>query len=71
MSSDFVTPLDGFLAYNDESWALKKEEPEIKAEIEKYGEYRARKAGAILQTSSDGYYNHEKCLYDFKKAIGM
>ena len=26
--------------------------------------------GYIFVNVSDGYYNHEKCLYDFKKAIG-
>ena len=70
MSSDFVTVLDGILAYNDEAWALKKEDPIVKAEIAKIGEYRARKAGEIMFTSTDGYYNHERCVKDFLKAIG-
>ena len=70
MSSDFVTVLDGILAYNDEAWALKKEDPIVKAEIAQIGEYRARKAGEIMNTSRDGYYQHEKCVKDFRKAIG-
>ena len=30
--------------------------------------YQARKAGSILMVSKDGYYNHQLCLDDFKKA---
>ena len=70
MSSDFVTVLDGVLAYNDEAWEMKKKLPEVKAEIDRLGEFRARKAGAILLTSQDGYYNHDRCIKDFEKAIG-
>ena len=70
MSSDFVTITDGILAYNDEAWALKKEDPIVKAEIAQIGEYRARKAGEIMNTSRDGYYDHDKCIKDFRKAIG-
>ena len=70
MSSDFITVLDGLLAYNDEAWAVKKEDPAVKLEIERLGEYRARKAGSIMLTSVDGYYNHDKCVADFEKAIG-
>jgi len=70
MSSDFVTILDGILSYNDEAWARKKEDPLIKAEIAKYGEYRARKAGLVMQTSVDGYYNNDRCILDFEKACG-
>ena len=44
-----------------------KQEEEVKAEIAQYGEERARKAGAVLDVSKDGYFNVEKCIPDFLK----
>ena len=68
MTSDFVTVLDGSLHYNSDTWEEIKEKEEIKEEIKKHEEERARRAGAILDVSSDGYYNAEKCIKDFEKA---
>ena len=33
------------------------------------GECRSRRAGAILDVSTDGYYNSELCIKDFVKVI--
>ena len=67
MTSDFVTILDGPLEYCAAVWETLKETEAIKEEIEKYGEGRVRRAGAILDVSADGYYNSELCLKDFLK----
>ena len=67
MTSDFVTLLDGPLSYNDSAWDLLKEKAEVKNEIKKQGEDRTRRAGVILDVSTDGYYNSEKCVKDFEK----
>ena len=67
MTSDYVDIVHGVLRYSDEAWVEAKEEEEVKAEIAKYGEDRARKAGTVLDTSKDGYFNVEKCIPDFKK----
>ena len=69
MTSDFVTILDGALHYNDEAWKVAKEVPEVKEEIAAVGERRARRAGAVLDVSSQGYYNTERCVPDFKKVF--
>ena len=65
MTSDFVTVLDGPLRYNDEAWEIVKQQDDIKQKINKLGEERARRAGAILDVSTDGYYNSLKCIEDF------
>ena len=67
MTSDFVTVLDGILRYNDRTWETLKNEDDVKADIKRLGEERARRAGVILDVSSDGYYNSEKCTADFVK----
>jgi hypothetical protein len=67
MTSDFVEPLGGVVRYNDEVWDEIKEREDIKEEIAKHGEERARRAGAILDTSRDGYYTTEKVIPDFLK----
>ena len=67
MTSDFVTILDGILTYNDEAWDALKDSEIVKNDIEMLGEDRARRAGVILDVSSDGYYNSEKCIQDFVK----
>jgi hypothetical protein len=36
----------------------------------KKGEFRARRAGRILDVTSDGYYHTDLCLADFKK-VGL
>ena len=59
--------MDGVLRYNDEAWETVKEREEIKAEIKGRGEERARRARAILDVSTDGYYNAAKCIADFRK----
>ena len=33
------------------------------------GECRSRRAGAILDVSTDGYYNSELCIKDFVKVV--
>jgi len=63
--------LDGIVRYNDEAWQVKKEEADVKAEIAKLGEERARRAGDILDTSQDGYYNSKKCVENFEKACDI
>ena len=67
MTSDFVSVLDGILRYNDESWDKLKTSAAVKADIERLGEERARRAGVILDVSQDGYYCSEKCIVDFVK----
>ena len=67
MTNDYVDILHGVLKYTDEAWEEVKNEDEVKAEIAKHGEERARKAGVVLETSKDGYFNVEKCVQDFKK----
>ena len=67
MTSDFVTILDGILIYSDKVWEKVKEREEVKEEIKKHGEERARKAGVIPDVATDGYYNSELCLKDFLK----
>ena len=67
MTSDFVTMLDAILIYSDKVWEKVKEREEVKEEIKKHGEERARKAGVILDVATDGYYNSELCLKDFLK----
>ena len=69
MTSDFVTILDGFLRYNDEEWDRIKDDPEIQEEIEAFGEMRARRAGSVLDVSSQGYYNVNLCVPDFMKVV--
>ena len=67
MSSDFVTVLGGILRYSDDAWEAAQEDPEVAAQIKELGEERARRAGAVLDVSSDGYYTSEKCRKDFNK----
>ena len=35
------------------------------------GECRSRRAGSILDVSTDGYYNTELCVKDFVKVIAF
>ena len=67
MTSDFIDVLGGFLEYDDESWIEVKNSDEMKAEISSLGEDRAKRAGAILEVSKDGYYKTEACIKDSKK----
>ena len=67
MTSDFVTVLGGILRYSDEAWEVAKEDPKVAAEIAELGEERARRAGAVLDVSSDRYYTCDKCVPDFIK----
>ena len=67
MTSDYVDVVHGVLRYNDEAWEIVKQEEEVKAEITRDGEERARRAGVILDISKDGYFTAEKCIPDFKK----
>ena len=67
MTSDMVTILDGPLEYKTEIWEELKKTEEMKEEIKKKGEARARRAGVILDVATDGYYNSEKCVADFLK----
>ena len=69
MTSDFATILDGFLQYNNKAWEKIKDTPEVKAEIAAVGERRARRAGSVLDVSSQGYYNVSLCVPDFLKVI--
>ena len=70
MTSDFVEPLGGVVRYNDEAWEEVKKTDEVKRDIEKLGEERARRAGVILDASKDGYYTKEKAIPDFIKVRG-
>ena len=67
MSSDFMSPF-GMLEYSDTAWEIVKKDPSVIEEIKLKGEYQARRAGAILQSKRDGYYNRNLCLQDFVKA---
>ena len=69
MTADFATILDGFLQFNDAEWDAIKDTPEVKDEIKQIGERRARRVGSVLDVSSQGYYNTERCLPDFEKVI--
>ena len=67
MTSDYVDVVHGVLRYTDEAWEEVKEEEDVRAEIARIGEERARRAGIILDASKDGYFTAEKCVPDFKK----
>ena len=67
MTCDFATILDGILRFSDEAWERAKKDPAIVAQIEQLGEERARRAGAVLDVTNDGYYTNEKCIPDFLK----
>ena len=67
MTSDFVTILDGFLSFKDDSWNSLKLTPEYREEISKHGERRAKRGGSVLDVSVDGYYDGKKCIPDFEK----
>ena len=74
MTSDFLEPIGGFLEYNDDIWAEMKSTDEVQQEIRdlgggEKGECRARRAGSILDVTSDGYYNAKLCKEDFVKAV--
>ena len=71
LTSDFVTIVDGVLRFNDLVWERKKNDLDIKLEIAQKVEERAKRAGTILDVSSDGYYNSTKCVYDFEKVISI
>ena len=49
MTSDYVDVLHGVLRYTDEAWEEVRNEEEVIAEIAKYEEERARKAGCVLE----------------------
>ena len=65
MTADFVTVLDGPLGYNADVWEIVKQRDDMKQKVAKLGEERARRAGSILDVSTDGYYNGNKCREDF------
>ena len=65
MTSDFVTVVDGILRYNDRAWENIRNDPDTAALVKELGEERARSAGVILDSASDGYYTAEKCIPDF------
>ena len=67
MTSDFVTLYDGILGYNQEEWDKVKDTEEVKDEIKAVGERKARRAGCVLDVSSQGYYNVDKFVPDFEK----
>ena len=67
MTCDFVEPLGGVVKYNNKAWEVLKESDEVKRDIEKLGEERARRAGVILDASKEGYYTKEKAIPDFLK----
>ena len=67
MTSDFVTILDGIVRYNDDAWENIKNNEDVKEEIDRIGEERARRAGVILDTGTDGYYTADRCIPDFVK----
>ena len=68
MTSDFVTVLEGVVRYNDEAWESVRKDEISQTEISRRGEETARRAGSILDVSTDGYYNTKKCIADFEKA---
>ena len=67
MTSDFVTVVDGIVRYNDKAWEIIKNDPAVQQKIMEVGEERARRAGVILDTSTDGYYTTATCIPDFEK----
>ena len=71
MTSDFVTVLDGILRFNDDTWKDEKLRDDMIDKIDQLGEERARRAGAVLDVSKDGYYTSEKCIPDFLQAADI
>ena len=73
MTSDFFSEKDGFLAYSDAAWEIKKREPEIAAALEKDTRKEAflRRAGSVLNVSTDGYYEGGRFLADIEKAMDV
>ena len=74
MTADFLEPISGFLEYKDDVWSELKNTEKVQQEIRELGggekgECRARRAGSILDVSSDGYYNTNRCKEDFLKAV--
>ena len=67
MTSDFVTVCDGILRYDDDTWESLKKQEDMQDSIKRLDEERVRRAGVILNVSSDGYYNAEKCIPDFAR----
>ena len=56
MTSDYVDVLHGVLRYSDEAWESVIEEGNVKIEIARVGEERARRGGVLLDISKDGYF---------------
>ena len=73
MSADFVSQMDGFLAYSGPVWEEEKRKPEVVAELQKdpRRESVLRRAGSVLNISSDGYYNSDLFLKDMDKACDV
>ena len=73
MTSDFFSEKDGLVAYSDAAWEIKKREPEIAAEIRKEPrrEITLRRAGAVLNVSTDGYYERQRFLADVTTACDI
>ena len=69
MTSDFFSEKDGFIAFSDAAWELEKRRPEVAAELAKdpSKELLLRRAGSVLNVSSDGYYEHCRFQSDVKK----
>ena len=73
MSSDFFSEKDGFLAYSDAAWEIEKRKPLIADIIAKdpSKEPVLRRAGSVLNVSTDGYYNSKLYLIDVEKALNI
>ena len=69
MTSDFFCEEFGHVILSPEELVVARQDPECGYLFSgSKSEYQDRKAGAILNVSTDGYYNHEACSRDFKKA---
>ena len=73
MTSDFVSEKEGFLCYNDSAWELKKRDPDIAEALraDSRKEPLLRRAGSVLNISTDGYYEQERFLADVNKAMDI
>ena len=71
MTSDFFSEKDGIVAYDDPVWEVVKRQPEIAAAIAKdpNKEWVLRRAGSVLNVSSDGYYERNRFLADVEKTL--
>ena len=69
MTSDFYCESFGHVILDEADLPEAQADPEVGHLFRGHSSsYQARKAGVILMVREDGYYNHQMCLDDFRKA---